>query len=145
MIPEPLALLLEKEALKRGKADTAPLIREILSSYFAHRREEVPKEEMCDQQEYLKLRVESLQAALKKKDREISALLELWHIRLGKEGETLTPEEKRMMEKKIGEIQHDWYYDMERRDFSGADDTEGSLSSHHDSGRPADALPDQGA
>jgi hypothetical protein len=136
-IPGSLAALLEKEAQKTGITDIATLVSEILSSYLLHRREGSLPPETCNQQDYLNLRIESLQAALKKKDQEISALLELWHIRLGKEGETLTPDEKKLLEKKISDIQRDWYFDTERRDFSGADTSEGSTSPGDETGRPA--------
>ena len=128
-VPEPLAPLLEDEMLKRGETDAATVIRDILIVYFERRGGEKSPYEQGDQQEYLKLRIESLKAALKKKDQEISALLEMWHTRLGKEGETLTMREKKLMEEKIAQIQRDWYYDQERRDFSGADITEGNFSS----------------
>ena len=144
-IPEPLASLLEEEALKKGEDDPVNLIMEILSSYFAHRRGDVLQKERCDQEEYLKLRIENLRAALKKKDQEISALLEMWHIRLGKEVETLTPGEKRLMEEKIVEIQRDWYSDAERQDFSGAGPSERSLSSSRGSRGTERTRPDQEA
>jgi hypothetical protein len=134
-VHEPLASLLEDEMLKRGETDAATLIRDILFSYFEHRGGEKSPEEPGNQQEYLTLRIEGLKSALKKKDQEISALLEMWHIRLGKEGETLTPREKREMEEKIAQIQRDWYFDQERRDFSGADITGGtSLSDQGSTG-----------
>ncbi|MBP1929741.1 hypothetical protein J2741_002288 [Methanolinea mesophila] len=131
VIPRSIASLLEEEANRRGIADITTLACGILSSHFA-RGGELSLWEKCDQQEYLKLRIESLLAALKRKDQEISALLELWHVRLGKEGETLAPDEKKMMEKKISEIQHDWYLDVERRDFSGADTNDEIPSSGED-------------
>jgi hypothetical protein len=143
-VNEPLASLLEDEMRKRGETDAATLIKDILFSYFEHREAKSP-EGPGDQQEYLELRVEGLKAALIRKDQEISALLEMWHMRLGKEGETLTLEEKKMMEEKIAQIQRDWYYDQERRDFSGADIAGGSNPSGHGSAGNARKRPDREA
>jgi hypothetical protein len=141
---EPLASLLEGEMLKRSETDLATVIRDILLVYFGY-QEGKSAEEPCDQQDYLQLRIESLKTALKRKDQEISALLEMWHMMLGKEAETLTPDEKKMMEEKIAQIQRDWYYDQERRDFSGADIAEGSVSSGRGSVGHARKHPDQEA
>jgi hypothetical protein len=144
IVNEPLASLLKDEMRKRGETDAATLIRDILLSYFEDSGSK-SQEGPGDRQEYLELRVEGLKTALKRKDQEISALLEMWHMRLGKEGGTLTREEEKVMEEKIAQIQRDWYYDQERRDFSGADIAGGSDPSDQGSARHARKRPDQEA
>ncbi len=71
--------------------------------------------------EMLRMRIRELERIVKKKDEQITVLLELWeHCNVGGEpapGLEISPE----LEDRIGMIIRDWYYDVERKDHSGAD------------------------
>ena len=68
--------------------------------------------------EILRRRVEELEHQVRRKDEEISVLLRLWEQCPLKEGEREVPPE---LEEKISQLLQNWYFDSERKDFSGAD------------------------
>lgn len=71
--------------------------------------------------EMLRMRIMELEGIIRKKDEQISVLLELWeHCKVQGEpapGLEISPE----LEDRIGTIIRDWYYSVERKDHSGAD------------------------
>ncbi len=71
--------------------------------------------------ELLRMRIRELERIIQKKDEQITVLLELWeHCKVNGEPTHslgITPD----LEDRIDMIIRDWYYDVERKDHSGAD------------------------
>jgi|GEM_PF-633168 len=75
-------------------------------------------QDLAFENEILRRRVEELEKQVRRKGEEISVLLKLWEQCPLKEGEREVPPE---LEEKISHLLQNWYYDSERKDFSGAD------------------------
>ena len=75
-------------------------------------------QDLAYENEILHRRVGELEQGIRKKDEEISVLLRLWEQCPLKEGEREVPPE---LEEKISSLLQNWYFDSERKDFSGAD------------------------
>ncbi|NYT17214.1 MAG: hypothetical protein GKC06_04300 [Methanomicrobiales archaeon] len=75
-------------------------------------------QDLSFENEILRRRVEELEKQVRRKGEEISVLLKLWEQCPLKEGEREVPPE---LEEKISHLLQNWYYDSERKDFSGAD------------------------
>jgi hypothetical protein len=75
-------------------------------------------EDLRHEHEILRIRIQDLEQKIRKKDEVISVLLKLWEQCPLYEGEREVPPE---LEEKISRLLQNWYYDSERKDFSGAD------------------------
>jgi len=75
-------------------------------------------QDLAFENEILRRRIEDLEHQVRRKNEEISVLLKLWEQCPLKEGEREVPPE---LEEKISRLLQNWYFDSERKDFSGAD------------------------
>jgi hypothetical protein len=75
------------------------------------------REDLAYENEILRRRMKELEQQIGQKDEKISVLLKLWEQCPMKKGERDVPPE---LEEKISRLLQDWYFETERKDFSGA-------------------------
>jgi hypothetical protein len=76
-------------------------------------------QDLTFENEILRRRIGDLEQQILRKDEQISVLLRLWEQCPLKEGEREVPPQ---LEEKISRLLQNWYFDSERKDYSGADD-----------------------
>jgi hypothetical protein len=109
---------LEGLAGEWGVRDTDDLVNAALRMYIDAVSGRIEAgADLRHEHQILRMRIQDLEQKIRKKDEEISVLLKLWEQCPLKEGEREVPPE---LEEKISQLLQNWYYDSERKDFSGA-------------------------
>jgi hypothetical protein len=127
MGPQPFCIILDADledpirnmARKRENCTTDNLANSAIRMYIdAMQAPGAEGQDLVYENEVLHSRVKELEKQVQRKDEQISVLLTLWQQCPIKEGEREVPAE---LEEKISRLLRNWYFDSERKDFSGAD------------------------
>jgi hypothetical protein len=127
MVSQPFCIILDADledsirnmATKRGSCTPEGLVNSAIRMYIdAMQGVGAEGRDLGYENEVLRSRVRELEKQVQRKDEHISVLLTLWQQCPVKEGEREVPPE---LEEKISRLLLNWYFDSERKDFSGAD------------------------
>jgi len=118
-IPDDLLPTLNRMMQDQGYENPGRFVSDIIRAYITcQTRPQRSPDDLRFETEMLRMRIDDLEERLMRKEEELSLLLSLWEQCPVREGEReVSPE----LDEKISNLLKNWYYDSERKDFSGAD------------------------